>query len=74
MRKLSAIGLLSITSQAALAHGGQWHLDDETLESIFQFMDRIYHGFITHLPLMVGIVAGVLILLAVIKVIRTRSG
>ncbi|WP_152485947.1 hypothetical protein [Methylohalobius crimeensis] len=66
--------MLSITSPAALAHGGQWHLDDETLESIFHFMDRIYHAFIAHLPLMAGIVAGVLILLAVIKVIRTRSG
>lgn len=66
LRKISKIGWLSILSPPALAHSGP-HLDDETLEVIFQFMDRTYQGFLTHLPLVGGIVVGLGIVLAVMR-------
>ncbi len=57
---------LWISSPPALAHSGP-HLDDETLELVFQFMDRVYQGLVAHLPLAGGIVVGLLILLAVMR-------
>lgn len=71
MRKTLKIGLLSTLSPPALAHSGP-HLDEKTLEVIFQFMDLAYQSLLPHLPLAGGIGVGLLIVLAAIKAIRTR--
>ncbi|GAB6067127.1 hypothetical protein JCM13664_04450 [Methylothermus subterraneus] len=63
-----AIALLAPPS-SALAHSGP-HLDEATLEAIFQFMDRTYENFLTHLPLIGGIAAGLLALLAARRIWR----
>jgi hypothetical protein len=74
LAKLFQIAWLSLGAiPVALAHSGP-HLDDETLEAIFQFMDRTYQGFLAHLPLIASIAAGLLVLLAAVKLLRRRSG
>jgi|GEM_PF-3026875 len=69
---LKALVLLAM-APPALAHGGHFHLDEETLEKIFQFMDGVYQWFISHLPLMIALLVAMLVLLAIGKVILTRS-
>ncbi len=71
---LLSISLLLAASPQALAHGGHFHLSEETLEKVFQFMDAVYAWSIGHLPLMAGIVVGMLVLLAIGKAILTRTG
>ncbi len=52
---------LGLNAPSALAHSGP-HLDDETLEAIFHFMDRAYQGFLPYLPLLASIGVGSLLI------------
>ncbi len=74
---MKPIRLLIVLSLApvsqAFAHGGHFHLDEETLEKIFQFMDDVYRWFVGHLPLMFGALVAMLVLLAIGKAVRSRS-
>ncbi len=65
--------MLGPSASKAMAHGGHWHLDEETIASVFQVADNVYHWFTGHLALMGGIVVGLLVLLAVGKAIATRA-
>ncbi len=68
-----SLSLFFASFPQAFAHGGHFHLDEETLEKIFQFMDDVYHWFTGHLSVMFGIVVGMLVLLAIGKAVRARS-
>ncbi|MCX8049478.1 MAG: hypothetical protein N3A55_07440 [Methylohalobius sp.] len=65
------IPMLWVPSAPVLAHGGP-HLDEKTIEAIFQLADRFYLGFVTNLPLIAGVLAGVLLPLVVIRIFRRR--
>ncbi len=69
-----SLSLFLVLVPRAFAHGGHFHFDEETLEKIFQFMDGVYHWFVGHLPVMFGVVVGMLVLLAIGKAVRTRHG
>jgi hypothetical protein len=62
--------LLVLLSPKALAHGGEMHLDEETLEAIFQFLDRTYAAVLARLPLIAGIALGLALLWAGVKILR----
>jgi hypothetical protein len=46
------------------------HLDEETLEAIFQFLDRTYAAVLARLPLIAGIALGLALLWAGVKILR----
>ncbi len=50
MKTIICLTLLT-AAPAALAHGGHWHLDEETLEKIFAAADAVYGWFAANLPL-----------------------
>ncbi len=65
--------LLILLSSKALAHGGEIHLDEETLEAIFQFMDRTYAAVLSRWPLVAGIALGLTLLWVGVKILRHRA-
>ncbi|HHJ39811.1 MAG: hypothetical protein AXA67_06495 [Methylothermaceae bacteria B42] len=73
MKRLVMTLLLPLAVSRAYAHGGHWHLDEETIASVFQVADNIYQWFAGHLALMGGIVVGLLVLLAIGKAIASRD-
>ncbi len=69
MKRLATLLALLTASPLVRAHGGHWHLDEETLEKIFAAADAVYGWFAAHA---VAIAAATLAGLTAWAVVRWR--
>ncbi len=60
MKRPTTLLALLTAAPAALAHGGHWHLDEETLEKIFAAADAVYGWFAANAVVIAAVIVVVL--------------